>query len=199
MNAPQSDSETDTSAALTLLRDSLSEEEQRIQAEGAQAMQEGDYNTAMAAIDFAKRLISFREKVEELVTEWEGVVALRDNSSPAVQDIVSKRFFGRRKKGDITTQMDYCPYLLEVLEEMGGRGELNAVIDAVEVKMRHILKPKDYEVHRSKGQQIRWRNNVQWTRNYMVNNDGRMQSGSPRGIWEISDKGRKWLAKHKGK
>ncbi len=190
------DTETDTAAALALLRDALSEEEQRIRAEGAQAMQSGEYDTATAVIDFAKRLLSFRDKVEGLVTEWDELADLRDKASPAVQEIVSKRFFGKSKKGEITSQEDYCPYLLEVLDEMGGSGKTSAVIDAVGEKMEGVLKPKDYEVHNSKGQQIRWRNTVQWARNFMVNDDGRMKSNSPRGIWEISDKGRKWLAQH---
>jgi hypothetical protein len=38
--------QNDVSTALVLLRDSLSEEEQRIRNEGATAMQEGDYDTA---------------------------------------------------------------------------------------------------------------------------------------------------------
>lgn len=183
----------DVSSALSLLRDSLSEEEQRIRAEGAQAMQSGEYDTATDVIDFAKRLLSFRDKVEGLVTEWDELADLRDKASPAVQEIVSKRFFGHRKAGDITTQMDYCPYLLEVLVEMGGSGKTRAVIDAVGEKMKAVLKPKDYEVHHSQGKQIRWRNTVQWARNLMVNEDGRMKNDSKRGIWEISPKGREWL------
>lgn len=192
---PEPDTD-DVSSALSLLRDSPSEEEQRIRAEGAQAMQNGEYDTATAVIDFAKRLLSFRDKVEGLVTEWDELADLRDKASPAVQEIVSKRFFGRRKAGDITTQMDYCPYLLEVLVEMGGSGKTRAVIDAVGEKMKAVLKPKDFEPHASNGKQIRWRNTVQWARNLMVNEDGRMKNDSPRGIWEISDRGRKWLIKH---
>lgn len=190
--APNSD---DVSTALSLLRDSLSEEEQRIRSEGAQAMQDGEYDTATSVIDFAKRLLSFRDKVEGLVTEWDELADLRDKASPAVQEIVSKRFFGRRKSGEITTQMDYCPYLLEVLVEMGGSGKTHAVTDAVGEKMKDFLQAKDYEVLSSKGNQIRWRNTVQWARNFMVNDDGRMLKNSPRGTWAISDKGRKWLTK----
>ena len=193
------ESTTDTSVALSLLRDALSEEEQRIRSEGAQAMQSGEYDTATAVIDFAKRLLSFRDKVEGLVTEWDELADLRDKASPAVQEIVSKRFFGRRKNGEITTQMDYCPYLLEVLVEMGGNGKTRTVIDAVGEKMKGVLKPKDYEVHQSSGNQLRWRNTSQWARNLMVNEDGRMKNNSPRGVWEISAKGRKWLINNRNK
>jgi hypothetical protein len=189
---PQPD-QNDVSTALGLLRDSLSEEEQRIRGEGAKAMQGGDYDTAAAVIEFAKRLLTFQKKVQGLVGEWDELEDLRDAASPAVQEIVSKRFFGKKKKGEITPHTEFCPYLLEVLVEMGGSGKTKAVIDAVGAKMQHLFKPKDFEHHESAGKQLRWRNTCQWARNMMVNEDGRMKKGSPQGIWEISDTGRKWL------
>ncbi len=191
---PQNDTDqTDTSAALALLRDALGEDEQRIRIEGSQAMQNGDYDTATAVIDFAKRLLSFREKIEALVAEWDELEALRDKASPAVQEIVSKRFFGKRKKGEVTPHPDFYPYILEVLVEIGGSAKTKAVLDLAGVKMKAVLKLIDYEFLKSDGKSIRWRNTAQWARNTMVNEDGRMTK-SANGIWEISDKGRKWLA-----
>ena len=99
MNTPD---QNDVSTALALLRGSLSEEEQRIRGEGAAAMQGGDYDTATSVIEFAKRLLAFEKKVEGLVAEWDELEDLRDSASPAVQEIVSKRFFGKRKKGEVT-------------------------------------------------------------------------------------------------
>ena len=75
---------------------------------------------------------------------------------------------------------------------MGGKGRTKAVLDRVGEKMKPVLKPKDYENHESRGKQIRWRNSAQWARNLMANEDGRMKK-TPRGLWEISDKGREWL------
>ena len=63
--------QNDVSTALSLLRDSLAEEEQRIRSEGAKAMQGGDYDTATSVIEFAKRLLKFQQKVEGLVSEWD--------------------------------------------------------------------------------------------------------------------------------
>jgi hypothetical protein len=183
----------DVGAALHLLRDALAEEAQRINAEGARAMQSGDYPTAEGALDFAKRLLSFRSKVESLEKEWDELEQFRDRSSDEVQEIVSKRFFGRRKKGEITGHMELCRPLLEVLIEMGGRGKTKDVLDRLGEKLKPMLKAKDYEHHQSQGHQIRWRNTAQWARNQMVNEDGRMKKGSPNGIWEISDAGRQWL------
>lgn len=156
-------------------------------------MQVGDYDTAQAVIDFAKRLTAFRQKVKDLGDEWEKLEELRDKASAEVQQIVSKRFFGKSRKGEITPQEDYCLPLLEVLVEMNGGGKTKLVLDRLGEKMKATLKPKDYESHESDAGQIRWRNTAQWARNYMVNEDGRMKKSSPRGIWEISEKGRAWL------
>lgn len=66
------------------------------------AMQDGNYPTAISVIEFAKRLCTFQDKVNGLVTEWNELEDLQDASTPEVREIVSKRFFGRRKKGEIT-------------------------------------------------------------------------------------------------
>jgi restriction system protein len=192
-----SSDQNDVSTALGLLRDSLAEEEQRIRSEGAKAMQEGDYDTATSVIEFAKRLQAFEKKVEALVSEWDELEDLRDAATPAVQEIVSKRFFGKKRKGEITPHTDYCRPILEALVDMGGSGKTKLVLDRVGEKMKGLLKPIDYEAHKSDEKQIRWRNSAQWARNTMVNDDGRMKKGSPNGVWEISAKGRASIARGK--
>ncbi|MCX6865124.1 MAG: winged helix-turn-helix domain-containing protein [Verrucomicrobia bacterium] len=187
----------DVATALSLVRDALGVEQKRINGEGAKAMQSGDYDTATAVIEFARRLLVFNKKVEDLVDEWNGLENLRDESSPAVQEIVSKRFFGKKMKGEITPHTDFCPYILQVLVEMGGGGKTKAVLDWVGDLMKGVLKPQDYEFLKSGKTQVRWRNSAQWARNTMVNVDGRM-AATPTGIWEISDKGRKWLKENEG-
>ncbi len=189
MNPPD---QNDVSTALGLLRDSLAEEEQRIRNEGAAAMQAADYDTATSVIEFAKRLLAFQNRVEGLVNEWAELEDLRDAASPAVQEIVSKKFFGKRKKGEITPHTAFYRAILESLVELGGSAKTKYVLDRVGEKMKDILKPLDYAVLPSDGKSIRWRNSAQWARNTMVNEDGRMKK-TKNGVWEISDKGRKWL------
>jgi hypothetical protein len=189
MNTPD---QNDVSTALGLLRDSLAEEEQRIRSEGAKAMQGGDYDTATSVIEFAKRLLAFQNKVEGLVNEWAELEDLRDAASPAVQEIVSKKFFGKRKKGEITPHTAFNRAILVSLVELGGSAKTKVVLDRVGEKMQDILKPLDHAVLPSDGKSIRWRNSAQWARNTMVNEDGRMKK-TKNGVWEISDKGRKWL------
>ena len=183
----------DVGAALGLLQEAVGQEERRIRTEGAQAMQAGDFDTATSVIAFARQLQGFRDRVGSLQSEWTKLESLRDESTPAVQAIVSKRFFGRRASSEITPQTEYGRPLLEVLVEMGGGGRTREVLDRLGEKMKATLKPKDYEHHKSNARQIRWRNSAQWARNQMVNADGRMKKDSRNGWWEISGKGRSWL------
>jgi len=183
----------DVGEALVLLSETLVDEEKRICDEGADAMKAGAYDTATDVIEFAKKLLAFQGKVGTLAYEWEELENARDAATPEVQEIVSKRFFGRRKSGEITSMSEFIQPLLESLNEMGGSGRLNDVLDRIGEKMKGRLKPKDWEVHKSPPHQIRWRNTAEWARNHMVNKAGLMKKGSNRGIWEISAKGRKWL------
>jgi hypothetical protein len=183
----------DVGEALALLSETLTEEEARIRDEGADAMKAGAYDTATDVIDFARQLLAFQGKVAALADEWEQIEDVRDAATPEVQEIVSKRFFGRRKSGEITSMPDFFRPLLESLVEMGGSGKLNDVLDRIGEKMKEQLKASDWESHKSPPHQIRWRNTAEWARNHMVNKSGLMKKGSPRGIWEISDKGREWL------
>ena len=184
----------DVSAALRLLAESLDEEEKRIRNEGSKAMNEGDYDTATSVIDFAKRLLAFQKKVAGLEKEWDDLEDLRDKATPAVQEIVSKRFFGRSKRGDITSQDDYCAPILRVLIEMGGSGKTKDVIAQVGKQMKAKLTAQDYEKHASRSKELRWQNHTRWARKTMVD-DGRMKPKRRSGLWEISDKGRAWLKK----
>lgn len=93
--------------------------------------------------------------------------------------------------GDFTPVKAYWRPLLETLIEMGGRGRPTAVIKRVGEKMENVLKAADYGKLPGTGW-IRWRNRVMWQRNDM-RNQGLLKDDSPRGVWEISDAGRKWL------
>lgn len=190
-NHPINSAGDEVAAALLLLRETIQEEDQRICKEGGHALQAGNLETAKEALEFATRLRAFNDRVAVLQKEWTGLENVRDHATPAVQKIVSKRFFGRKSKGQVTPQSAFERPILEALVEMGGGGKTEKVLDRVGVKMKDVLKPIDYE--RNKSSQIRWRNTAQWSRNDMANEDGRMKDKSRNGYWEISDKGRAWL------
>ena len=102
-----------------------------------------------------------------------------EKSDPDKKQVKSKR--------DMTPQRDYRPYLAKSLKALGGSAKLSYATDLVGKLMKDQLMEKDYEVLPSIGE-IRWRNMVAWERYEMVR-DGLLKDDSPRGTWELSEKG----------
>lgn len=88
-----------------------------------------------------------------------------------------------------TVEKNYYQPILKALYDLGGSAQINDVLERVEQSMKGVLKPIDYEPIAS-GTEIRWRKSAQWARNTMVKK-GLLKSNSSRGIWEISEIGRK--------
>jgi len=95
----------------------------------------------------------------------------------------------RARKGEITAQAAYTRPILEALIEMDGSGRMQDVLKRVFDKMKDQLKPKDLE-KLSSGTAIRWKNKVQWERQ-RLKTQGHLKQDSPRGIWEMTEKGKK--------
>ena len=91
-----------------------------------------------------------------------------------------------------TDQSAFLIPILEVLKEAGGSAEVKQVMQRLESKMKEHLKSVDYQ--KLKSGQVRWKNTVQWARNELVA-DGHLSKDSPRGVWEITEKGRERLKK----
>ena len=131
------------------------------------------------------------EKLERRISILEGKPQLPTVLSPVkVSDkYKAKREVKRRaKKGEITPQAHYTFPILGALIEMGGSGRVSKVLDRVFNKMKDRLKPKDLE-KLSSGISVRWKNKAQWERQ-RLKSEGYLKKDSPRGIWEITDKGR---------
>jgi len=89
-----------------------------------------------------------------------------------------------------TDQKEFMQPILEVLGELNGRGEVKDIFKRLESKMKHHLKPVDHG--KLKSGQIRWKNTAQWAKNEL-SSEGLMERKSPRGIWQLSQKGREHL------
>jgi hypothetical protein len=85
---------------------------------------------------------------------------------------------------------------LESLLELGGKGKADKILEKVEIKMRNILNSVDYKIL-SSGVMIRWQNTAHWEKFVMVREDGLLRSDSPKGIWELTEKGGKYYENHK--
>jgi restriction system protein len=189
---------TDVEEALDLLASEVREEILRIRDEGAEAMKKGDYKTAQSVIDFAGKLETFASNVDNLVGQWKLIAEQHEVEPEAVKEIVGKSFFGKARKGTITTHEDFYVPLLQALLNLGGSGKTQKVVDEVGKLVKGKLKPKDFELLKTGSETVRWRNKVMWSRNNLVHQLGYMKSDSPRGVWAISEKGRVWLSKQPG-
>ncbi|CAN5533998.1 hypothetical protein BH20ACT19_BH20ACT19_02080 [soil metagenome] len=93
----------------------------------------------------------------------------------------------RAPRGSLLREEVYEMPILTALAERGGRAGKNEVLDALEP----ILADELTELDRAEinSGEVRWRNRAQFVRLRLVER-GDMVKGSPRGIWELSDKGR---------
>ena len=97
----------------------------------------------------------------------------------------------QKRAVDVTPQKEYQIPILEVLVELGGQAPTREVLRQIYEKVKHRLRPKDLETLPS-GNDIRWENAVMWARN-KLREQGFLSSNSPRGIWAITDEGRRYL------
>ena len=97
----------------------------------------------------------------------------------------------RAPVGSLLPEMAYELPILEVLVEEGGTAHAHTVIDRVGEKLEKRLTDRDKQLLPSGG--IRWQKRVQFARLRLAER-GLLRRDSGRGIWAITDTGRRHLA-----
>jgi hypothetical protein len=97
----------------------------------------------------------------------------------------------RAPRGSLLPGDAYELPILSVLEEHGGRAPASEVIDAVGRIVADRLTALDHETLATGG--LRWQKRVQFSRLRLVER-GFVKRDSPRGVWEITDDGRRALS-----
>ncbi|MGC9057292.1 MAG: winged helix-turn-helix domain-containing protein [Candidatus Saccharicenans sp.] len=156
--------------------------------QGSMALKSGDYDKAHLAIEQATRLQEFREKVKALQKEWKSLFKGK------IRRQVKRNTVKKLKRGLRTPEGAFRQPILESLIELGGSAKMAEVLNLVEKKLKGKLTKFDYEPLPSDRKTIRWTNTARGCRNTLVK-EGLLKSGSPYGIWEISEKGIKFLRK----
>ena len=157
--------------------------------QGAEAFKNGKYDVARDLMEKGSQMAAFRTKVNDLQKEWLNIFA---TVTPPKTRRRSRKVADRLKRGLRTPENAFRIPILQSLTELGGAGAMADVLDRVEAKMRNQLNAYDRSTLPSDPTQTRWRNTAQWARNAMVR-EGLMSPDSQRGIWEITDAGRRWL------
>lgn len=119
--------------------------------------------------------------------------------SPEVAKSGSKRRRSRKSRsgrtrvpaGSLLPESEYVDPILRVISAKGGRAPTREVIEDVGGIVGDRLTVLDKE--RMASGAVRWHNRVQFTRLRMVD-QGLLKSGSPRGVWEITDEGMRRIA-----
>lgn len=159
---------------------------------GAKAFGGRDYDKAKEALERSGVLTAFRDKVAALRKEWEAIAVAAEQEEDE-ETKADRRNLGRLRRGQRTPEERYYEPILRVLADMGGSGKVADVLDRLGKAMKPVLKDVDYDPLASNPDNPRWRNTAQWARNSMVK-EGLLKSDSPRGIWELTDKGRSSLS-----
>jgi restriction endonuclease Mrr len=97
------------------------------------------------------------------------------------------------RTANLTRQKEFWKPILETIVSKGGKADAQAVVDEVESKMKSRLKSGDYETNTDGT--TKWSKAVHFQRLEMVH-QGLLEHNSPRGTWQITDRGRQWLSQH---
>ncbi|EEP61368.1 winged helix-turn-helix domain-containing protein [Sulfurihydrogenibium yellowstonense] len=181
----------EVNTAFEILLEEIEEVFNTISKEGEESFKTRDFDKAKTLIEYGERLKYFREKVKTLQREWQTIFSERIPTSGQ-----KRQAKGRLERGLRTPEESYVMPILESVIELGGKAEMKDVLNLVHEKMKNILNSYDYEPLPSNPKQKRWENTAQWARNTMVN-EGLLAKDSPRGIWEITEKGRKFYEENK--
>jgi Mrr N-terminal domain len=93
----------------------------------------------------------------------------------------------RAQPGTILPHEEYEIPILAILDAHAGRAPTSEVLDELGRKLADRFMPADLDTLATGN--IRWRNRAQFVRLRLIER-GDMASGSPRGLWEITDQGR---------
>lgn len=183
---------TNVVAAFEILLEEIETEIDFTNRVGSRAFEARDYDRAREALELSAQLIAYRDKLAAFRREWDRLVPVADEETEDTETTESRRNLGRLRRGLRTPEDAYYRPILRVLERRGGSGQVGDVLEEVREEMKGILRDVDFEPLASDPHNPRWRNAAQWARNSMVN-EGLLKSGSPRGVWEITEKGREYL------
>jgi len=183
---------TSVSAAFDIVLEEIETEIDFVNQVGSRAFEERDYEKAKEALEQVGLVTAFRSKVVGLKKEWDELTAAEPEGIDEAPEATSRRDLGRLQRGLRTPEPEFRLPILKVLAEMGDSGKTAEVLDRVGEFMANELQDVDHQPLASNANLPRWRNTAMWARQALVA-DGLMKQDSPRGVWEISDKGRQEL------
>lgn len=183
---------TTVQAAFEILLEEMETEIEIINQSGAKAFAARNYDAARAVLERADQITALREKLSGLRGEWEKLVSVA-GANGAGSKKNGSHDLSRLHRGIRTREAAYFKPILQVLNQMGGFGDMADVLERLPKLMKGTLTDLDFEPLAANSEVPRWWNTAQWAQSAMVQ-AGLLKSDSPRGIWEMTEAGHKLIA-----
>ena len=191
MKKKRSISASSVSAAFELLVEEIEADIAEITQHGLRASERGDQKCAASCLERLGKITALREKLAVLRSDWAAVDEWFDEVDTESKS--NRRDLGRLRRGERTPERRYYVPILRALEKLGGSASSGNVLESVLELMQHDLKKADFQPLASDPALPRWRNSASWARHSMCR-EGLLKTESPRGIWEISEAGKRYLS-----
>ncbi|MFN4241943.1 MAG: winged helix-turn-helix domain-containing protein [Tepidisphaerales bacterium] len=190
--------QADVRSAFELLLEELEATVSEITRLAHEALDARDYVRVSTLCTQSQRVTEFRGKVVGLLREWESLTRVETVSTADRGHNRTTRQLaqGRLERGTRTPQEAYVVPILQAVVDLGGSAPIGKVLDRVFEIVKPRLRDVDLQPVPSSPDVSRWRNAAQWARQEMVDR-GLLSSDSPRGIWEITEAGRAYLAERR--
>ena len=187
--------EREVKSAIELLLEEVGRTYDVLYQEAQKAVAIHDIDRSQHILEICRKVKAFKEKVENLKSEWDAIFS-------GVVYMPTKNCSGRKKenksrlkRGLRTPEEKFILPILEALIELGGEAHARDVLKLVHAKMKNILNSYDYE-DLSSNNQKRWENTALWVKYRMVK-EGLLDRSVQRGVWRITEKGRKFYQNNK--
>ena len=181
--------EVETAFEITL--EEIEEVIEAINQETFTALGKREFDKSLELVEVARQMTEFRDRVKQLQMEWGKLARVKYISKSSKTKKRSRR---RLSKGLRTPENVFRIPILRALVKLGGTATVSEVLEEIAEPMAPLLNSYDYSLL-SSSDLPRWQNTAQWARYEMVK-EGLIAAESPRGIWEITQRGRDFLKKH---
>ena len=178
--------------AFEMLLDEIDDVVRGLNQEGAQLLTAEKYDQARVLIEKVEATTAIREQISSLADQWRSLGLKTPQKPVEKKEPVRRKVTKILKKGLRTPNEAFLTPILQALVQLGGSARVSEVLDVVEAMMKDKLNKYDYQTIPSNPKVLRWRTNANWARLTLVQ-EGYLASDSPRGVWEITQAGRKTL------
>jgi restriction system protein len=158
--------------------------------EAAKDIQQGNYSKAEGIINQCKQLQAIQQKLKAVEDELieKDLIDKQKDDIPKQKERESERI----SRGKRTSHYLFIQPLLQALVNLGGSGTPSQVEKEAFPLLKPILTEFEFTTLASSGNKPRWVHRLHWTR-YRQVKAGLLLANSPKGLWEISEAGRKRL------